>query len=89
MGQLGDRPVGAVHDPVETEAIDDMGDIGLHVVGLPGRTVGLGDDAGDLDDDIGKRGEFADLPPPGLRQAVLDARLADMVEDEARPPGSA
>ena len=44
--------------------------------------IGLGDHARHLADDVGQPGKLANLAPPRLLQPMLDARLANVVEDE-------
>ncbi len=65
-GVQHDRPLAAEHDPVETEALYDVIDVGLEVVQRPGLMVGLGHHAGQLAAHVGyprQLGNFG-LPRP-------------------------
>src|SRR5258708_12808857 len=72
--QFGDGPVAAVHHAVEAEAIDDVRDVGPHLLLRPVAVIGLGDHARHLADDVGQPGKLPNLPPPGLPPPMLDAR---------------
>src|SRR5262252_9345464 len=82
MGQLRHGPVAAVHHAVETEAVDRMRDVRLHLFLGPRAVVGLGDHTRYLAHHVRQLREFAHLAPPRFAQAVLDAGLADVVEHE-------
>ena len=80
--QRADRPVAAPDDAIPAEACDRVLDIGADVVEGPGRAVGIGDDAGDLDRDIRPVRDFGDPLAPGMLGALLDRRHAAMIEHE-------
>ena len=82
-GQLQHMPVAAIHHAIEAECIDRMRDIGLDLFARPVLVIGFGGDAGNLAMDIGQRRKFLQLLPPGIGNAGLDRRLADMIEHEA------
>ena len=52
-GQRTDRPIAAPDHPIPAEAFDRMLDIRSEVVDGPSSRLGIGDDAGNLDRDIG------------------------------------
>src|SRR5271163_5201572 len=64
--QLRDCPIAAEHHAIEAEPLDDMGDIGLHLVASPRCVVRLRYYAGYLADDVRPAREFCDLALPGF-----------------------
>src|SRR5690606_25626065 len=78
-GDGGDRMVRAKDDAVPTNTLDDMLDIGAERVGGPTR-IAVIDDARDLADDIGERGDLGEGAAPGIEAEAVDVGIAAMVE---------
>jgi hypothetical protein len=81
-GEFGDGPIAAEEEAGRAEGFEEVGDVGLELLGRPGGVIGFGDEAGEFADDIGERGELADVFAPRIEEGGADARFAGVVEDE-------
>src|SRR5947207_13431305 len=82
-GKLQDMPIAAIHDAIEAESFDRMGNVGSELLAGPIPMVGFGRNAGNLAMHIRQGREFLEVLAPGIEYAGLDRGLADMIEDEA------
>src|SRR5277367_445665 len=80
--ERADWPIAAPDHPIPAEAFDRMLDVRSDVVDSPGLRLGVGDDARDLDRDVGPPGDFGDLLSPRMLRAVLDRRHAAVIKNK-------
>ena len=76
------RPVGAEHQPVLAEGLEDSVEIRLEIGRFPVRMVRFGDHAGDLAEDVRRSCEFTNQLTPRRKRTLLDGWFGDVIEDE-------